>query len=113
MLPATVNDLGGRIRGAVAEVTPKSNVTPGKKFIIGGIFVLLSPEIISNCKSDASENNFACLATFFTYNFHLPLIKKCTYPFEIIKLHLKPSVLLKYSDGITTFYSDTISGIVT
>jgi hypothetical protein len=64
MLPVNVNDSRARIRSAVTEVTPKSNVTPGKKFIIGGIFVLLPPEVIPNCKTDASENNFACYIYF-------------------------------------------------
>jgi hypothetical protein len=64
ILLANVNDLRARITGAVAEVTLTSNVTPGNKFIIGGTFVLLPLEVISNYDCDASEKNFTCVATF-------------------------------------------------
>jgi hypothetical protein len=56
-LSENADHLWARNTCAVADLSQIRYTAPRKKFIIGGIFVTLHLEVISNCNSDTSGKN--------------------------------------------------------
>lgn len=76
-------------------------VAPGEKFVIGGIFILLHLEVISNCNCDASDNFSRVSLSLYIFGSYLPLINKCKHPLKNVKLVLKYPVLFR---GVLSCY---------